>query len=156
MKRHSIPLLLALIPALVLAKHPRNMKPIEPQRHYQLQEDFTAKEKAATFTLRSGTYTAGFEDAQAIYLLGRPDCLEMHVVPPKQPEMAYTQSFNCGIMIPKSELAPATFFAIAGKLPQFQEAGFLINWMIRRDEGRFNFPIKQKFVVGLRAKIGPL
>ncbi|HWS39723.1 MAG TPA: hypothetical protein VN247_00365 [Arenimonas sp.] len=112
-----------------------------------------AQEKAATFTLKPGKYLATFEDKDAVYLLGDPDCLEMYVVPPKQPEYAYTQPFNCGIMIPKIATKPATFFAIAGKQPRFEEMGAVINYLIQRDEGRFNFPINSKYVVGLRDKV---
>lgn len=144
--------LLCATPA-VAAKHPRNLKPIENGPAYVLAEDFIATEKAATFTLKAGTYVASFEDSRAIYLLGSGECLEMRVVPPKQPEHAYTMPFVCGIYYPKSEKEPARFFAIRGDLPRHAEMGLLVNWIIKAGEGSFDFPISAKRVIGLRAKL---
>lgn len=135
------------------AKHPRDLTPIQDGAAYVLAEDFVATEKAATFTLKAGTYVSAFEDGKAFYLLGEANCLEMHVVPPKQPEHAYTMPFNCGIYYPKAEAEQALFFAIRGALPYNDEMGPIINAIIQAGEGSFNYPISRKSVVGLRPRL---
>ena len=134
------------------AKHPRSLTVIEQGASYILSEDFVVSEKAATFTLKAGTYVAAFEDSKALYLLGGADCLEMHVVPPKQPEFAYTKPFNCGIYYPKAEDGQALFFYIREALPR-SEFGLIVNAIIKAGEGGFNYPISKKQVVGLRSRL---
>ena len=111
-----------------------------------------ASEKAATFTLKAGTYVAAFEDEQALYLLGEADCLEMHVVPPRQPEHAYTMPFSCGIYLPKAEGGQALFFSVRGAAPR-TEFGWIVNAIIEAGEGSFNYPISRKHVIGLRPRL---
>jgi hypothetical protein len=111
-----------------------------------------ATEKAATFTLKSGTYVAAFEDSKALYLLGEANCLEMHVVPPKQPEHAYTMPFSCGVYYPKADGEQALFFYIRGESPR-TEFGLIVNAIIKAGEGSFNYPISKKNVIGLRPQL---
>lgn len=134
-------------------KHPRNLVRLENGPSYVLAEDFVATEKAATFTLKAGTYVASFEDSLALYLLGGANCLEMHVVPPKQPEHAYTQPFTCGVYYPKSGSEPARFFVVRGALPRNPEMGLIVNWIIKAGEGSFDYPISKKNVIGLRDRL---
>jgi hypothetical protein len=144
--------LLAVVP-VALAKNPRNLQQIEHGPAYVLAENFVATEKAATFTLKAGTYVAKFEDSKATYLLGDANCLEMRVVPPKQPELAYAMPFNCGIYFPKAATESATFFSIRAAIPRNPEIGWLINAIIKSGEGSFNYPISRKRVVDLRSKL---
>jgi hypothetical protein len=150
-----VPLLVGLLAAMpvALAKHPRNLQLVEHGPAYVLAENFVATEKAATFTLKAGTYVAKFEDSKATYLLGDANCLEMLVVPPKQPEFAHTTPFNCGIYYPKAATESATFFAIRAAIPRNPEIGWLINAIIKSGEGGFNYPISRKRVVDLRSKL---
>ncbi|NUO75928.1 MAG: hypothetical protein HOQ32_07930 [Lysobacter sp.] len=128
------------------------MTVVEQGVSYVLAQDFVASEKAATFTLKAGTYVTAFEDSKALYLLGGANCLEMHVVPPKQPEYAYTKPFNCGIYYPKAEQGQALFFYIREALPR-SEFGLIVNAIIKAGEGSFNYPISKKHVVGLRSRL---
>ena len=145
-----------LVPSLVLAEHPRNLIPVEDGVRYVLAEDFVATEKAATFTLKAGEYTTAFENDRAYFLLGGPDCLEMRVVPPKQPENAYTMPFTCGILYPKTETEQALFFIVRGVQPHIREVGPIVNLIIKAGEGNFDYPISRKQVVGLRPRLLPV
>jgi hypothetical protein len=140
-------------PLAAAATHPRYLTLVPDGVDYVLAEDFTATEKAATFTLRAGTYTTLFEDKSGYYLLGAADCLEMRVVPPKQPENAYTMPFNCGVHLPKDEQEPARFFVIRAAIPHNSEYGVIVNAIIKAGEGGFNYPISAKYVVGLRERL---
>lgn len=153
MKLRPFFLLSALLAPAAFAKHPRNLEPVEAGGAYVLQEDVVSQEKAATFTLKAGTYTAELEDAKALYLLGDEHCLEMRVVPPKQPEHAYTMPFNCGIYLPKDPAGKALFFTIRGEIPYNPDAGFLINAIIKYGEGGYQFPISKKHVADIRLKL---
>lgn len=146
----ALALVLAATPAF--AKHPRNLTPIADGPEYTLAEDFVASEKAATFTLKAGKYVAAFEDADALYLIGGDDCLEMHVVPPKQPDRAYTQTFNCGVYYPKAGAGQALFFVIRAGQARNREFGWLINAIIQSGTGSFDYPISKKQVVDLRPR----
>jgi hypothetical protein len=137
---------------VAIAKHPRNLTPLENGPRYVLAQDFVAIEKAAMFTLKAGTYVTAFEDSKALYLLGDENCLEMRVVPPKQPEHAYTMPFNCGIYYPKANSEQALFFYIRGALPR-AEFGLIVNAIIKAGEGSFNYPISKKNVIGLRLQL---
>ncbi len=143
----------ALLAPAALAKHPRNLEPVESGGTYVLQEDVVSQEKAATFTLKAGTYTAELEDAKALYLLGAEHCLELRVVPPKQPEHAYTMPFNCGIYLPKDPAGQALFFTIREAIAYNPDAGFLINAIIKYGEGSFHYPISKKHVADIRQKL---
>jgi hypothetical protein len=134
------------------AEHPRNLVPIESGPRYVLAQDFLSTEKAATFTLKAGSYVAAFENRNALFLLGEANCLELHVVPPKQPEHAYTMPFNCGIYYPKQEGGQALFFYIRGE-SRPTEFGLIVNAIIKAGEGSFNYPIAKKNVVGLRQQL---
>jgi hypothetical protein len=148
----SLIALLAWSPA-ALAVHPRNLTPIENGAKYVLVQDYVATEKAATFTLKAGTYVAAFENRDALFLVGSPNCLGMHVVPPKQPEHAYTMQFNCGVYYPKDESTQARFFYIRGAIPPNPEFGWLLNAIVKAGEGAFQYPIAARYVVGLRLKL---
>lgn len=137
------------------AVHPRHLTPVENGPSYVLAEDFVAVEKAATFTLKAGTYLVAFEDERALYLLGGLNCLEMRVVPPKQPDRAYTMPFTCGVYFPKAEAEQARFFVVRGTQPQHREMGLLINFIIQAGEGSFDYPISKKAVVDLRPRLRP-
>ena len=140
-------------PLQAVATHPRYLTLVDEGTVYTLGEDFTATEKAATFTLKAGTYTTLFEDRGGYYLLGAENCLEMRVVPPKQPEHAYTMPFNCGVHLPRDAQEPARFFVIRAAIPRNPEFGVLINAIIKAGEGGFNYPISAKHVVGLRERL---
>jgi hypothetical protein len=135
------------------AEHPRNLEPIHDGATYLLADDFVATEKAATFTLKAGKYVAAFENDKAIFLLGGLECLEMHVVPPKQPEHAYTQAFTCGIQYPKAATEQARFFVVRAPLPHDPSFGVLVNAIIKAGEGNFDYPISKKRVVDLRTQL---
>lgn len=141
------------VPSRALAEHPRNLTPIQDGATYVLAEDFVATEKAATFTLKAGQYIAALENDKAIFLLGGPECLEMHVVPPKQPEHAYTQAFTCGIHYPKAATEQARFFVVRAPIPRDPEFGVLVNMIIKAGEGNFDYPISKKSVVDLRPRL---
>jgi len=151
----GIALLLVAEP-LAAATHPRYLTPVENGTAYVLAEDFVATEKAATFTLRAGTYVTLFESAQGAYLLGAGDCLEMHVVPPRQPENAYTMRFNCGVLLPRVEQEPARFFYIREALPHNSEFGLITNAIIKFGEGNFQYPLSRKSVVDLRSRLSAM
>jgi hypothetical protein len=153
MKAKFLLVTLAAWSPLALAVHPRNLNPIENGPKYVLGEDYLATEKAATFTLKAGTYVAAFENRDALFLIGSPNCLEMHVVPPKQPEHAYTMPFNCGVYYPKDDSQQARFFYIRGAVPPNPEFGWLINAIIKSGEGAFQYPIGAKYVLGLRPRL---
>lgn len=144
---------LLVAPLALAGTHPRYLTLVPDGIAYVLAEDFTATEKAATFTLKAGTYTTLFEDRTGYYLLGDADCLEMRVVPPKQPEHAYTMPFNCGVHLPKDVSEPARFFVIRAAIPPNREYGLIVNAIIKAGEGGFNYPIAAKYVVGLRERL---
>lgn len=149
----AISALLLLVATAAHARHPRNLTPLQNGGSYVLAEDFVATEKAATFTLKAGTYVAAFEDERALYLLGRADCLEMRVVPPKQPERAYTQPFDCGVYFPKVESEQARFFAVRAAHPRRGEFGLIVDAIVAAGAGSFDYPISAKRVVDLRPKL---
>lgn len=153
MKARILSLAFLFTASALAGKHPRNLEPIANGQKYELAEDFVATEKAATFTLKAGTYVAAFEDGPALYLLGGENCLEMRVVPPKQPEAAYTMPFTCGIYYPKSETEQARFFVVRGAQPYQKDVGLLVNFIIKAGAGSFDFPISKKAVVDLRPRL---
>lgn len=151
----SIALALLLVSSTALAKHvyPQHLTPVTEGARYTLAEPYVFKEKAATFTLRPGEYVQYFEDRKAIYLLGGEGCADMNVVPPKQPEYAYTMTFNCGIWLPKDPSKGAAFFFIRGKSQQTQSMGLIINAIIKAGEGSFDFPTSRHDDAALRARL---
>ena len=151
----SIALALLLVSSTALAKHvyPQHLTPVTEGARYTLAEPYVFKEKAATFTLRPGEYVQYFEDRKAIYLLGAEGCADMNVVPPKQPEYAYTMTFNSGIWLPKDESKGAAFFFIRGKSQQTQSLGLIINAIIKAGEGSFDFPTSKHDDTALRARL---
>lgn len=151
-------LILALLlplssPALAASVNPKRLQVVEAGATYRLAEPWSYQEKAATFTLKPGDYVLHFEDAKAAYLLGEGACVDMHVVPPKQPEMANTQSFPCGIYLPKDANASASFFFIRGQAPRYQEMGPIVNAIIKAGEGSFDFPTSRRGDARLRAQL---
>lgn len=146
---------LLLVTATAAAKHvyPQRLTPVSDGARYTLAEPYVYREKAATFTLRAGEYVQHFEDSKAIYLLGGEACADMNVVPPRQPEHAYTMRFNCGILLPKDERKGAAFFFIRGKSPQTQSYGLIINAIIKAGEGSFDFPTSRHDDAALRARL---
>lgn len=137
------------------AKHvyPKMLDAVADGARYSLQQDYVYREKAATFTLRAGEYVQKYEDARAIYLIGGSHCVEMNVVPPRQPEFAYTTPFDCGIYLPRDPAKGATFFFIRGKPATTPEAGALVNAIIRAGEGSFDFPTSNKNDTLLRSQL---
>ncbi|KGM51899.1 hypothetical protein N800_02760 [Lysobacter daejeonensis GH1-9] len=151
----AIVIALLLVSSSALAKHvyPQHLTPVADGARYTLAEPYVFKEKAATFTLRPGEYVQHFEDRKAIYLLGGEGCADMNVVPPKQPEHAYTMTFNCGILVPKDDSKGAAFFFIRGKSQQTQSLGLIINAIIKAGEGSFDFPTSRHDDAALRARL---
>ena len=154
-----------LLPCILLAAatcahagsvNPKRLQPVEGGTTYRLQEAWSYQEKAATFTLQPGDYLVAFEDAEARYLLGPGSCAAMRVVPPKQPEMANTQHFPCGIVLPKDTGKPASLFFIRGKAPHYDGMGPVVNAMIKAGEGSFDFPTGRRGDDRLRALLVPM
>ena len=141
------------LPALAGSVNPKRLQAVEAGVIYRLAEPWSYQEKAATFTLMPGQYVLHFEDAKAMYLLGEGACAEMRVVPPKQPEMANTQSFACGIYLPKDLDANASLFFIRGQAPHYPEMGPIVNAIIRAGEGSFDFPTSRRGDARLRAQL---
>ncbi|GAB3752727.1 hypothetical protein [Lysobacter olei] len=148
-------ILLLIASATALAKHvyPQHLTRITDGARYTLTEPYVFKEKAATFTLRAGEYVQHFEDSKAAYLLGGEGCADMNVVPPKQPEHAYTMTFNCGIFLPKDERKGAAFFFVRGTSQQTQSLGLIINAIIKAGEGSFDFPTSRHDDAALRGRL---
>jgi hypothetical protein len=125
------------------AKHvyPKHLKQVDTGVSHQLIENYVFKEKAATFTLFAGNYVQKYEDAKAVYLIGESDCLEMHVVPPKNPNAAWTDRWDCGIFLPKDARKGAAIFMIR-RTPEKKHSGngVLIDAIIRAGYGSFDFP----------------
>jgi hypothetical protein len=148
-------LLLALAPA-ALAKHvyPKHLDRVEDGAVYTLAEDYIFKEKAATFTLSAGIYVQKYEDAKAIYLIGEADCLEFNVVPPKNPAGAWTDTWECGIFLPKDANKGAAFFMIR-RTPEEKHKGngVLIDAIIRAGYGSFDFPTSRHDDTVLRSRL---
>ena len=118
-----------------------------------MEADYVYKEKAATFTVRAGQYLQRYEDSRAIYLIGGAGCAEMNVVPPKQPEFAYTTAFNCGIFLPKDPEKGATFFFVRGQAKEQSGAGLIVDAIIKAGEGSFDFPTSKRSDTVLRSKL---
>lgn len=139
--------------ALAASVNPKRLQVVENGAVYRLEQPWSYQEKAATFTLKPGDYVLRFQDAKATYLLGEGLCVDLHVVPPKQPELANTQSFPCGIYLPKDPAQPASLFFIRGKAPHFAEMGPVVNAIIRAGEGSFDFPTSRRGDARLRAQL---
>ncbi len=157
--RHAFLLLvlLCLAPWVQAASvNPKRLQVVEGGTTYRLQEAWSMQEKAATFILKPGDYLVRFEDAQALYLVGPDGCADLHVVPPKQPEMANTQTFPCGIYLPKDAAKPASFFFVRGKAPRYAELGPVVNAIIKSGEGSFDFPTSRRGDARLRALLVPM
>ncbi len=147
-----------LLSAVAVAKHvyPQNLTPIEGREAYRLAEDYVFQEKAATFTLFAGTYTPKYEDRRATYLIGDGPCLEMRVVPPKNPAAAWADRWGCGIYLPKDPAQGAAFFVIRRKPEQPQSGnGLLIDSIIEAGYGSFDFPTSRHDDAALRERLAP-
>lgn len=149
-------LALSLVAMPALAKHvyPQHLDVVQDGATYSLAENYVFKEKAATFTLFAGDYVQAFEDRKAVYLLGGSDCLEMSVVPPKNPAAAWADKWDCGIYLPKDPTKGAAFFMIR-RTPQQPHSGngWLIDEMIKSGYGSFDFPTSNKDQPELRARL---
>lgn len=137
--------ILLLIPSLAVAKHiyPSGLKQVVDGAVYELQENYIFQEKSATFTLSAGKYKHRYEDSKAIYLMGdNSACLEMRVVPPKNPEAAWSEKWDCGIFFPKDPKKGAAFFVIrkTPNAPTTSNQGPLIDAIIKAGYGSFDFP----------------
>lgn len=156
MKRFTFWFALALVAAPAVAKHvyPRSLSPVASGPAYVLAQDYAVSEKAATFTLAAGTYTARYEDRVALYLIGGPNCVEMSVVPPKNPAAAWKDRWDCGIYLPKDPSQGATLFFIR-KTPDQPSSGngVLIDGIIHAGYGSFDFPMSNKNDQALRARL---
>lgn len=149
-------LALAVLSTTADAKHvyPRNLTPVANGATFTLAESYVVSEKAATFTLAAGTYVQRFEDRKAIYLIGDNRCVEMSVVPPKNPAAAWKDTWECGIYLPKDPAAGATFFFIR-RTPDEPHSGngLLIDAIIRAGYGSFDFPMSNKNDLRLRGQL---
>ncbi len=155
----AVVLLLGLVCcAAALAKHvyPQNLEPIEQGAAYRLAENYVFQEKAATFTLFAGTYRAKFQDRRATYLVGDGPCLRMHVVPPKNPAAAWSDTWECGVYLPRDESKGAAFFVIR-RTPETPHSGngVLIDGIIRAGYGSFDFPTSRQDDAALRERLVP-
>ncbi len=142
--RSAALLLFALVFSPAIAKNvsPKRLSPVEDGLSYTLAERYVFKEKAATFTLSAGVYAQKFEDRNALYLLGPGDCLEFNVVPPKNPAAAWTDTWDCGILLPKDPMLGAAFFMIR-KTPEGEYRsgqGWVIDQIVKAGFGSFDFP----------------
>lgn len=157
MKLISI-LILSLIPAVAFAKHvyPKSLKTVENGAIYVLQDDYKFQEKSATFTLSAGHFKLAYEDSKAHYLIGlTPQCLEMRVVPPKYPENAWSDKWDCGIFLPKDEKNGAAFFMIrrTPDEPEKSNQGPIIDAILKAGYGSFDFPTSMQKDNLLRSKL---
>jgi hypothetical protein len=151
-------LLLLLLSTSALAKHvyPKNLEQVEDGVVYQLANDYVFKEKAATFTLAAGTYVQRYQDAKAIYLIGPANCLQFNVVPPKNPAGAWTDTWDCGIFLPKDAGKGAAFFMIRKPHEEkYMGNGALIDAIIRAGHGSFDFPTSKHNDSLLRSTLTP-
>ena len=153
--RYSAFLLLSLS-AVAAAKHvyPRSLTPVSDGVTYRLAEPYVFKEKAATFTLAPGHYQVRFEDKKAWYLIGPDHCIELGVVPPKNPAAAWSDRWSCGVLLPKDAGKGAAFFMIR-RTPDKQHSGngLIIDSIIRAGYGSFDFPTSEHNNPVLRGKL---
>lgn len=140
-------------PVLAKSVHPRSLQPVENGARYQLSEPYVFVEKAATFTLAAGIYTAVQRDSNALYLLRNDKCLGIAVVPPKNPAGAWTDHWECGIYLPHDPKKGAAFFRIRPKQDQEPDYGLLIDAIIRDGYGRYDFPTSRHDDALLRSKL---
>lgn len=156
MIRFVLGLALAALSTAATAKHvyPRNLTPVDHGAAFTLAENYVVSEKAATFTLSSGTYVQRYEDRKAIYLVGEGPCVELRVVPPKNPSAAWKDRWDCGIYLPKDPRVGATFFFIR-KTPETPHAGsgVVVDSIIRAGYGSFDFPMSNKSDMQLRTRL---
>ncbi len=156
MSRLILGLAMAALSMAAVAKHvyPRSLTPVDHGATFSLAEDYVVSEKAATFTLAAGTYVQRYEDRKAIYLVGDSQCVEMSVVPPKNPAAAWKDRWDCGIYLPKDPAVGATFFFIR-RTPEAPHSGngALIDAIIRAGYHSFDFPMSNKNDMQLRAKL---
>jgi len=156
MSRLILGLVLALLCATASGKHvyPKSLTPVTNGVTYTLAESYVVSEKAATFTLAAGPYVQRYEDRKAIYLIGGEQCVEMSVVPPKNPAAAWKDKWDCGIYLPKDPAAGATFFFIR-RTPDEPHSGngVLIDAIIRAGYGSFDFPMSNKNDLLLRSRL---
>lgn len=156
MTRPIVALLASSVAAAAAAKHvyPKNLRPVEGGATYGLDENYVFTEKAATFTLFAGHYVVAFEDSMAVYLIGGSNCLEMSVVPPKNPAAAWADKWDCGIFLPRDPGKGAAFFMIR-RTPAEQHSGngLIIDTIIRAGYGSFDFPASRHDDAALRAKL---
>lgn len=156
MNRLILGLALALPCTTAAGKHvyPKSLTPVTDGVTYILAESYVVSEKAATFTLAAGPYVQRYEDRKAIYLIGDAQCVEMSVVPPKNPAAAWKDTWDCGIYLPKDPTAGATFFFIR-RTPDEPHSGngVLIDAIIRAGYGSFDFPMSNKNDLLLRSRL---
>lgn len=156
MFRFVFGMLLATLSMAATAKHvyPKHLTTVDDGATFSLAEDYVVSEKAATFTLSAGNYVQRYEDRKAIYLIGGSQCIEMSVVPPRNPAAAWKDRWDCGIYLPKNPDLGATFFFIR-KTPDTPHSGngVLIDSIIRAGYGSFDFPMTNKNDMALRAKL---
>jgi hypothetical protein len=156
MNRLIVAVGLAVLSMTAHAKHvyPRNLTPVANGATFTLAENYVVSEKAATFTLAAGTYVQRFEDRKGIYLIGDDRCVEMSVVPPKNPAAAWKDTWECGIYLPKDPAAGATFFFIR-RTPDEPHSGngLLIDSIIRAGYGSFDFPMSNRNDLRLRSQL---
>ena len=152
--------LLLAVTLLVLAtsaaaKHvyPQHLDIVANGEKYSLAIDYVFKEKAATFTVRAGEYVQTYRDSKASYLIGAPNCADMNVIPPKQPEFAYTKTFNCGIYLPDDPRKGAAFFFIRAKAEGIPSGGLIVDAIIKAGEGSFDFPTSKHDDALLRGQL---
>jgi hypothetical protein len=124
--------------------HPRHLEPVVEGAVHTLAAPFVFREKAATFTLAAGDYRVAFEDRRHWYLIGAANCLEMHVVPPKNPAAQYRMPFDCGIRLPKDAAGAAEFFVVRATpdTPARSGQGLVVDAIIRAGYGKFDFPAR--------------
>lgn len=153
--RYSAFLLLGLA-AAAAAKHlyPQRLTPVSDGVSYRLAEPYVFKEKAATFTLAPGQYLVRFEDKKAWYLIGPDNCIELGVVPPKNPAAAWSDRWNCGILLPKDAAKGAAFFMIR-RTPESPHSGngLIVDSIVRAGYGSFDFPTSGHNDAVLRASL---
>lgn len=156
MRSKIIVIALMLSTSPVNAKHvyPKLLEPVDNGQTFTLSEPYVYIEKGATFTLSKGTYTVRYQDSKALYLLGEGQCMEMRVVPPKNPSAAWSDAWSCGIFLPKNASKGAAFFMIR-KTPvsDTNSQGPVVGAIIRAGYGSFDFPTSKHDDALLRAKL---
>lgn len=159
MKFRFLALLLLALSAGAVAKHvsPKQLTPVSDGVGYALTEPYVFKEKAATFTLAAGHYVLRFEDTKAWYLIGPSACMEMAVVPPKNPAAAWSDRWDCGVFLPKDASKGAAFFMIR-RTPEQPHSGngLIIDSIIRAGYGSFDFPTSKHNDAVLRERLSKL